>query len=534
MPNQLCKEYTKLGIGRQLVLPLNTEFIIPGSEPVRLLDQVLEELDYTKLYLTYSEKGRNPSVDPRSLFKVLVYAYSQNIYSSRKIEDACSYDLRYRYLLQSSRSPDHNTINRFRKNHLKGEVLEDLFCQFTKKLMETGEVSLGEVFIDGTKIEANANRYSFVWRKSIEKNYEKLKKKAASYIKEELGEEITEGEITSGKLRKIFQKIRKKVKKEKIRFVYGAGHRKTDLQKQYEKVEEYWQRAANYEEALNIMGDGRNSYSKTDHDATFMRMKDDHMQNGQLKPGYNVQAATNSEYILGIHVSAERNDQRTLIPFLKKLERMYGKPAEKVIADAGYESEENYDYLKKSGIRPFIKPSNHEYSKTREFQQAMEFRLAMEYDSEADVYTCKNGKKLKHVRTQKKTGVTGYVQETKVYECSDCSGCPFFGKCYKGKYTKRIQVSPQFDAYREESSRNITSEEGILLRINRSIQAEGVFGITKQDMGFSRFLTRGKEMVETEYLLLAFGFNINKLHHRIQADRVGISLFKPKELQKTA
>jgi transposase len=137
---------------KQLVMPLNTAFLISNDESVRLLDQVLEELDYTKLYLTYSEKGRNPSADPRSLFKVLVYAYSQNIFSSRKIEKACIYDIRYRYLLQSTHVPDHNTINRFRKHHLQGEVLEDLFCQFSEKLMEAGEVSLSEIFIDGTKI----------------------------------------------------------------------------------------------------------------------------------------------------------------------------------------------------------------------------------------------------------------------------------------------------------------------------------------------------------------------------------------------
>ena len=126
------------------------------------------------------------------------------------------------------------------------------------------------------------------------------------------------------------------------------------------------------------------------------------------------------------------------------------------------------------------------------------------------------------------------MSEARIYECSDCSGCPYLGKCYKGKYNKRIQVSPKFDEYRKGSERNITSEEGILLRVNRSIQAEGVFGITKQDMGFTRFLTRGTGMVKTEYLLLALGFNINKLHNRIQNDRFGSPLFIPKNMAKTA
>ena len=208
MLNLLHKDYTKYGMEKQLVMPLNTEFFISKDEPVRLLDQVLEELDYTKLYLTYSEKGRNPSADPSSLFKVLVYAYSQNIFSSRKIEEACTYDIRYRYLLQSTHAPDHNTINRFRKYHLKGDVLDDLFCQFTEKLMEAGEVSLSEMFIDGTKIEANANKYTFVWRGSIEKNYAKLKAKASRYINDELDIEVSPESVDAKKLREVFNRIR--------------------------------------------------------------------------------------------------------------------------------------------------------------------------------------------------------------------------------------------------------------------------------------------------------------------------------------
>ena len=534
MPYQLCKQYTKYGIGRQLVLPLNTEFLIPDDEPVRLLDQVLEELDYTKLYLTYSCQGRNPSADPRALFKVLVYAYSQSITSSRSIEEACRYDVRYHYLLQSRNAPDHNTINRFRREHLQGEVLEDLFRQFMEKLMDMGEVSLSEVFIDGTKIEANANKYTFVWRGSIEKNYEKMKMKASSWLKEEMFLDIPPEKIDACSLDAVFRKIRKQAKKEKVVFVRGKGSRKTGLQIRYETLEDFSKRAKYYEEAFKIMGSDRNSYSKTDHDATFMHMKDDHMRNGQLKPGYNVQAATNSEYILGIRVSKDRNDMDTLIPFLEELISVYGRPIGKVCCDAGYESEENYHYLKTHEIKSFIKPSDHEYSKTRAYQREMEFRLSMQYDEKSDSYTCKNGKTLNYKYSNVKKSANGYRSEKKVYICEDCSGCPYLGKCYKGKYQKKMTVSPVFDAYREESERNISSEEGILLRVNRSIQAEGVFGITKQDMGFTRFRTRGIQMVSTEYLLLAFGFNVNKLHNRIQGDRFGHPLLIPKKEKKTA
>lgn len=260
-----------------------------------------------------------------------------------------------------------------------------------------------------------------------------------------------------------------------------------------------------------------------------MHMKDDRMRNGQLKPGYNIQAAVESEYIVGIDVSPERNDVRTLIPFLDKLNKNYGKNFENLIADAGYESEENYDYLKRNNITPYIKPSNYEYSKTRKFQRDMEFRLAMEYDDKTDTYTCKGGRKLCLSESKTRKGSTGYQSKVKIYRCESCEGCPYYGKCYKGQHTKSIQICPTFDAFREESRKNIISDKGVLLRVNRSIQAEGVFGITKQDYSFKRFLTRGKENVATEYMLLAFAFDLNKLHYRIQSHRIGQSLFPVKD-----
>ena len=517
------------------MLPLETEYFIPKDAKVRLLDQVLEELNYKGLYLTYSDKGRNSAVEPVTLFKIMVLAYSDGIWTSRKIEEACRYDIRYRYLLQGQPVPDHNTVNRFRKKHLGAGVLNELLTQLNRKLIELGEIRFTEVFIDGTKIEANANRYSFVWRKTTEKNYGKLKEKASRYLKGSTGEDVPAEQITAAVLKQAFRKIRNRAEKEHAVFRYGKGNHKTELQRQYETLKEYLERSEQYEEALKTLGDGRNSYSKTDPDATFMHMKEDHMRNGQLKPGYNVQAATNSEYILGIFLSEDRTDQKTLIPFLEQLKKTYGRTFGRVAADAGYESEENYAYLEKEGIRPFIKPSDHEYSKTKAYAKAMEWRNAMTYDKESDSYTCKGGRTLSRSGTKKQTNPkTGYISESKTYVCADCSGCPYLGKCYRGKYAKEIRVAEKFHAYRAESERNICSEEGVLLRINRSIQAEGVFGITKQDMGFTRFLTRGKENVKTEYLLLAFGFNINKLHYRIQGDRLGKSLLLPENIKESA
>ena len=518
----LQSDYSKNGGYIQLALPIFTDTLIPVDDSVRLIDQVLEEIDYRELYLTYSSEGRNPAVSPKTLFKIMVYAYSQHIYSSREIERACKLNLAFIYLLNGEKAPDHSTIARFRKHHLTSCV-EGLLTQLVELLAETGEIHFENLFIDGTKIEANANKYTFVWKGFIEKSEAKLQDKAAKYLQEELGFTKLPEYISAEYLQKVLSDLVLIADRQGTEFVYGSGKRKSEIQRQIETIEDFKTRQRKYEDARSTFK-GRNSYSKTDKDATFMHMKEDYMRNGQLKPGYNVQAAVESD-IVGIDISAERADMRTLIPFLNKLNRNYGRNFDNLIADAGYESEENYDYLNRNDITPYIKPSNYEYSKTRKFQKEMEFRLVMEYDKEQDTYTCKGGRKLVFETTKAKKNSTGYISEAKIYRCESCKGCPYYGKCYKGTYSKSIQVSERFDYFREESRKNIVSEKGIQLRINRSIQAEGVFGITKQDYGFKRFLMRGKENVATEYTLLAIAFDLNKLHYRIQGKRIGQSLF---------
>ncbi|CAI3228439.1 hypothetical protein CNEO2_1750001 [Clostridium neonatale] len=176
------KNYNEFNDNYQLILPLNLENLIPEDDSVRLLSHVLEGLDYTKLYKAYSSVGRKPAVEPKIMFKILSYAYSQNIYSSRKIEKAWKRDINFRWLLQGYKSPDHVTISRFRKDYLSNEIIEDLFYQQVNYLATQNEILFENVFIDGTKIEANANRYSFVWKKAVLKNEEKMFEKILALV----------------------------------------------------------------------------------------------------------------------------------------------------------------------------------------------------------------------------------------------------------------------------------------------------------------------------------------------------------------
>ncbi len=515
----------------QLFLPLDYEVIIPENDSVRLLSLIMEELEYTELYEAYSREGRKPAIEPKVFAKVMIYAYMESVYSTRKIESACRRDINFMWLLNGEPVPDHSTISRFRKNRL-GASIESLFYQFVQKLCELGEVNYEDVFVDGTKIEASANRYTFVWKKAVEKNESKMLLKVQALAEEIIKvyhvEFAVSKETVNEDMAKMAAFLEKKKADENIDFVHGSGKRKSNLQKLLEALYSYQGRQQGYDESKEIFGE-RSSYSKTDKDATFMRMKDDHMKNGQLKPAYNVQLAVEAEYVVGVGLFPNPTDTTTLKPMLERMYKFNPQMAiNRLTADSGYESEENYLYLESKGIDYYIKPQTYEQQKKRSFKKNISKRENMTYNAEADEYTCHNQKQLKPIYTFNKKSATGYVSEVTVYECESCEGCPYKEKCTKAKGNRRMQVSKTFIEKRQKSYENITSEAGVLLRMNRSIQSEGAFGVLKEDRLFDRFLTRGNPNVKTELLLLCFGYNVNKLHAKIQNERCCNSLHQLK------
>lgn len=519
--NQQHKNYTETNGYYQLVLPLNFEMLIPEDDSVRLLSQILEGLDYTKLYKAYSHIGRKPAIEPKILFKVLTYAYLNGLFSSRKIEKACKRDINFMWLLKGNKAPDHSTIARFRKEFLS-EAVEDLFYQLVRYLLKIDEIEFENLFVDGTKIEANANRYTFVWKKVVNKNEAKMFTRIQVCVEAINFRYMTNFNVKIDSLisdiEEILAYLHAKRKKDNIEFVHGIGKRKSEIQKLTEELSTYYNRQKDYD-LHNQLFNGRNSYSKTDHDATFMHMKEDHMRNSQLKPGYNVQIGVESEYVTGVGVFQDRSDIATLIPFLNEMESNLGRTYKNVIADSGYESEENYIYLEDKNQNYYIKPQTYEKWKKRSFKKDISKRENMAYDEQKDEYTCRNGKQLKPIGITHKTSATGYKSKVTIYESEDCGNCPCKSKCTKAQGNRKMQVSKTFVAKRQISYDNITSEKGILLRMNRSIQVEGAFGVLKNDYQFNRFLTRGKNSVKTEFILLCFGYNINKLHSKIQNDK---------------
>ena len=521
----------------QLKLPLDIDSIIPNNDSVRLLSQFVEEMELSKLYSTYFRIRKNPAT-PRQLLKIMLYAYMNRKYSSRDIEIACNRDINFMFLLEGKPAPDHATIARFRTLHF-APFAKEIFSQMTEILYSLGEVSGENIFIDGTKIESCANKYTFVWKKAVTKNLAKLLAKLADFINDcemQYGIKIIyQNKASLHHLKRLRKKLFKIKKEENISFVHGIGKRKSPLQKSIEQLDAFLNKLKEYTKKIYKCGN-RNSYSKTDSDATFMRMKEDAMLNGQLKPGYNLQHGVDAQYITWLTVGPQPTDTTTLIPFLKEMESHLNFKYQNIVADSGYESEENYLFIENNQQTSYIKPSNYEISKTRKYKTDISRRENMTYDEEKDIYLCKAGKKLTVSGLKCSKSKTGYISEKTQYTCENCINCEFKKECIKGnnskipleKRTKRLEVSKIFQQKRAENLERILTDKGCMLRMNRSIQAEGSFANIKADMSFRRYLCKGQKNVLAESMLLAMAHNINKLNNKIQNGSTGKHLFELK------
>jgi transposase len=497
----------------QLQLPMNLEELIPANHLVRVVHEAIEKMDLDPLLKRYKGGGTS-SYHPKMMLKVLVYAYSQRIYSSRQIAKALRENIHFMWISGNSR-PDFRTINRFRGEVMRG-IMEQVFGSVLELLIEEGYVKLEHYFLDGTKIEANANRYSWVWAKStrnykrkLQENVKKLldeieqvnEEENDEYGERDLEEMGEDGPIDAAKLEKKIQELNERLKEdpEDKKLAKAVKKMRGDYlprQKKYEEQESKFQ--------------GRNSYSKTDEGATFMRMKEDHMKNGQLKPGYNVQIGTENQFVVGFSVHQRPGDSGCLVPHLEGLKTQLGRLPEKVIADAGYGSEENYAYLDDEGTEAYIKYNTfHLEQKKRRKDQ---FRAAsFLYDEANDEFICPAEKRLTYRWMKPYQTENGFQTELRVYECVDCRDCELKAQCTRAVGNRRIRVSFRLRELRDQASTRLLSEPGRILRSKRPVEAESVFARLKHNWGFRRFLLRGKEKVEVEWGLLCIAHNLAKV-----------------------
>lgn len=504
---------------RQIAMPIELTQIIPEDDSVRLIDEIIEEISNEVKY-NWNSNHQNTA---RIMMKIIIYGLMERTTSLRDIEKSCKRDINFKWLLQNETAPSKSTIGRFIQKNTS--AIEGVFYYLVDLLNNRNEMDNKTVYVDGTKIEAYANKYTFVWKKAVNKHEKSLDEKIADFMNQ-INSEYTVS-FKPYQIKWCLDYLKQKIESNRVQLVYGKGKRKTQIQRQYEQLQEHYERKSKYID-YNSKFNGRNSFSKTDIDATFMHMKEDHMRNSQLKPGYNVQIAVNSEYIVGLDVSSERSDKLTLIPLLDKLERKAPIKFESVTADAGYESEENYSYLDTHNITSYIKPQNYERSKKKSNKKYIGRLENMEYDKSSDEYICTNGQRLKFSYMKTRKSKSGFESEIKVYECESCDNCPYKSQCTKSQYNKQLHIAVKFHEFRKESLANITSDVGIIFRINRSIQVEGAFGVLKEDYGFRRLLRRGMNGVKTEFTLRCIAYNINKLWNKKRKDTCGFHLHMPR------
>jgi transposase len=504
---------------RQIAISIEVEQQIAAEDSVIILEEIIDKI---VLKIKYRGKtGRDTNYV--TLLKIIIYGYMEQITSVRGIEKACRRDINFKWLLQNQPPPGKSTIGRFIQEN--GEYIEEVFYEVVRYFSERKEIDYETVYVDGTKLEANANRYSFVWRKATEKHESRLDGKISVFIEEFNKEYHTE--FTADAKAECLEYIVQIINQEAIEFVHGRGQHKTPIQRRYEELASYLERKAKYT-GYNEKFKGRNSFSKTDVDATFMHMKEDHMRNSQLKPGYNMQIAVNSEYIVGLDVSNERSDQLTLIPLLKTLEEKLPDKFKSVTADAGYESEENYAYLEDNEQTAYIKPQNYKQSRKKSSKKWIGRRENMRYEADEDTYYCVQGEPLTFAYEKKRKSKSGFESHAKIYECANCDSCDRKKLCTKAKANKRLYVSVNFVKYRDKSLKNITNAQGILFRVNRSIQAEGAFGVLKEDYGFRRLNRRGHANVKNEFTLHCMAYNINKYCNKNKQNKCETHFYLPR------
>ena len=488
------------------LLPPSLDDLVDAKHPCRIVHEVIEKIDIRPINRKYKGGGAS-SYHPRLLLKVLVYGYLTNTYSSRKLEEQVKQNIYFMWLC-GMKTPDHNTINRFRSEKLSG-ILGEIFSQIVLLLAEEGIVSLKEaVYTDGTKIESVANKYSFVWGKSIKTSKDRIKAQLDELWKYAQG-------IAAEELKDItpssFEQIDAEKIKETVAHIEKALEDKPVSQKVKQKLsyaKKNWPgNLERYDQQEKKLA-GRNSYSKTDEDATFMRMKEDHMLNGQLKPAYNWQISTQDQFILNYSLHQTTNDFGTLASHLDQYEALYGQKPVAVVADAGYGSDENYSLLKEKEIEAYIK-YNYFDKEQKEGIKAFS-NDTLHYNQQQNCLVCPMGQTMEHIGERTRITTTGYQQTISRYQAANCHGCPMRGVCHSGQGNRIAEVNHQLRKHKQEAKERLNTEQGIKYRKQRPVDVEPVFAQIKHNHGFRRFLLKGLTKTEIEIGLLSIAHNLRK------------------------
>ena len=507
----------------QMKFPVDLEKIIEISDPIYTFNEIMGKVDLTKYFVVEGNKAGRPRLNSIKLLKIIIFAFMEFGYASlRNINKLCNTDIRFIWLLDGMSAPSHMTISNF-INEFLVDSIENIFKDINSYIFETDNVDLNHIYIDGTKLEANANKYSWVWKKSCITNRNKvfmhlslliheINNTDLQYLNVEIG---TRQEYSVEYVEFILSEYEKLMDVDISTFVYGSGKRKTKVQKHYEKLVDYLDRLRKYAYRIKTCGDSRNSYSKTDPGATFMRNKRDYMGNDQLLPCYNVQVGICDEYIAVMDVQQFTSDMDCFIPLMNKFSKTYGFYPHYPVADAGYGSYNNYLFCQQKGMKKFMKFTMFNKETTdKKYHEDIYREVNFKRDENGNLI-CPNGKKFNYLYSRPVKG-NKFGRTEELYQCEDCTGCPHKEKCHKSEKNRIIRMNEELTSFHQEVIDNLESIHGALLRMNRSIQAEGTYGVIKWNREYTRERRRGLKSVIFEFSAICLGFNLHKYHLKKQ------------------
>ena len=503
-------------------LPIHIEGLIPPGHLARIIDRVIEQVKMSDLMAFYPGGGSS-AYNPKMMIKVWVYGYSTGVYTSRPLARALREQIPFIWLA-GGQVPNFKTLSEFRGNRMEG-MIDVIFKGVLAMLVEDGYVDLGDIYVDGSKWEANANRHKAVWGKNtarykaaVLERIEGLLQHAAELQEEEdlrFGgrdfAEVGEGKEVS----LVIDSERVGEHLVSLNALIAEASADKPRQKELKKVRtalaKEQESLSKYEHQERVLGQ-RNSYSKTDPDATMMRMKDD-----RLLPAYNMQHTTAGQYIINYTETDTTSDSVALVPHLDKMgERLESLPVpenQNLGGDAGYGSEENYSELEKRNITAYVKYPLWYQEEIGELAKKKFRRENWGYDAQSDSYTCPNDQKLVFAEEKNVKSINGYERAVRIYKCHCCEGCPFLAECNKSEEKIRsVQHSVKGEAYKVKAKERLASDKGLEMRSNRSIEVESAFGDIKHNMGHRRFLLRGRKKIYIEFGLLAIAHNFRKVY----------------------
>jgi len=505
------KKYREIHQHQYHLLPPSLDELIDERHLVRVIDQFVSSLS-SRIWDGVFAGGGAPSYHPQMMLKVILYAYSTKNFSCRQIARALRQDVTFMWLA-GMQQPNFNTVNRFRSEYFR-DILEHVFTELLDLLHRQGYVSFEDYFVDGTILEANAGRSSYVWGKNTKRYKAACTKRVKELFREIEALNIAEDEkygdadllergersaIPSEEIRAVASKLSDRMKgvsdKKRQRRLESKLKR---LDKEVDQLEKYERQ----EQCLN----GRNSYSKTDTDATFMRLKDN-----RLRGAYNLQVSSENQFVMNYSVSQNASDTAAYPDHLNRiLQRGQKYLPDNYVGDSAYGSEENYHLLGKHNIGKYLKYNTFDPEQKKRQPKPPFHHDQFVYQEKEDVFQCPSGQPLTYQETIERTSKTGFVSQIRVYECSSCSACPHKFLCTKAKGNRQIHYNVKLEEYKREARINLQSEKGHRLRKRRGVEIETFWGDLKNNQAFKRFSLRGLEKVEHELGLLSVTYNLRK------------------------